>query len=99
MRDLGFDLTLIIESNSSSAKAFASRRGLGKERHVQTRNWWIQDMVAANSFSIKNIPTADYISNALTKAIDRKILDIHLKTLGSIEEEAVFTTNVTLKPS
>ena len=36
-RDLGIDLPLIIKSDSSCAKAFASRRGLGKQRLVQTR--------------------------------------------------------------
>ena len=45
---LGIDLLLIVESDSSSAKAFASRRRLGKQRHVQTRYLWIQDTVAAS---------------------------------------------------
>ena len=65
-RDLGTNLHLIIESDSSSAKAFASRRGLDKQRHVKTRYLWIQDMVAANSLVIKKVPTADDISDFLT---------------------------------
>ena len=37
MSDLGFEMSLEILSDSSAAKAFASRRGLGRQRHVQTR--------------------------------------------------------------
>ena len=35
--DLGFEMSLQFLSDSSAAKAFASRRGLGRQRHVQTR--------------------------------------------------------------
>ena len=43
MRDLGIDLLLIIESDSSSAKAFASRRRLGKQRRApKTRDEYLK---------------------------------------------------------
>ena len=41
MADLGFDMSLQIFSGSLAAKAFASRRGLGRQRHVQTRYLWL----------------------------------------------------------
>ena len=37
MADLGFEMSLEILGDSSAARAFASRRGLGRQRHVQTR--------------------------------------------------------------
>ena len=37
LRDLVVDLKMIVERDSNSARASASRRGLGKQRHVQTR--------------------------------------------------------------
>ena len=48
MRDLGVNLLLILESDSSSAKVCVRPRGMGWQRHFQTRYLWIQDMVAAN---------------------------------------------------
>ena len=77
MRDFGIDFFLIIEPDSSSAEAFASRRGLGQQRHVQTSYLWIQDMVATNSFVV-----------ILTKVIDRKTFDRHLKKSGFVEVQA-----------
>ena len=88
MHDLGIDLLLIIKSDSSNAKAFACPRGLGKQRHAQTRYLWISDTVTANSFVIKKVSTADNISDILTKAINRKNLDRHLKTMGFVEVHA-----------
>ena len=75
LRDLGIDLLFVSESDSSTGKTLVCRRGLGRQRHVQTRYLWIQDMVEANSFATKKVPTADNITDILTKAIDRKTLD------------------------
>jgi hypothetical protein len=46
LRDLGLDFVVLVESDSSSARAFASHKGLGKQRHVQTRFLWIQERIA-----------------------------------------------------
>ena len=43
MADLGFEMSLEILSDSSAARAFASRRGLGRQRHVQKRYLWLQE--------------------------------------------------------
>ena len=43
MADLGFEMSLQNFSDSSVVKAFASRRGLGRQRHVQTRHLWLQE--------------------------------------------------------
>ena len=84
----GINVPSIVESDSSSAKSYASRRGLGKQRRVQTRYLWIQDMIAANSFVIRNLPTTSNVSDILTKAIDRKTLDKDLSTMGFLEVAA-----------
>ena len=38
-------LTLKIRTDSSAAKGFATRRGLGRQRHVSTSFLWLQDKV------------------------------------------------------
>ena len=55
MADLGFEMSLEILSDSSAARAFASRRGLGRQRHVQTRYLWLQVRMAAAHLSIRNV--------------------------------------------
>ena len=53
MADLEFELSLQIFSESSAAKAFAVRRGLGRQRHVQTRHLWLQERVAATHLTVQ----------------------------------------------
>jgi len=81
LRDLGLHLDLMIESDSSSARAFASRRGLGKQRHVQTRYMWIQERVSAKHFVIVKVATAKNVSDILTKAAAAGTISAHLKTM------------------
>ena len=45
MADLRLEKSLEILSDSSAARAFASRRGLGRQRHVQIRYLWLQERV------------------------------------------------------
>ncbi len=42
---LGMSGPVVLHADSSSAKSFASRRGLGKARHIQTRCLWLQQAV------------------------------------------------------
>lgn len=84
LRDLGFDFPLVVESDSTSAGAFASRRGLGKQRHVQTRFLWVQDLVAKGDFKIRKVATAKNVSDILTKATAGPLLERHLATMGFV---------------
>ena len=48
----GLGLQSSLHTDSSSAKAIASRRGTGKStRHIQTRMLWLQERVAAKTLS------------------------------------------------
>ena len=81
MRDLGLEFAVVVDSDSTSAKAFASRLGLGKQRHVQTRYLWIQERVALKHFEIRKVATADNVSDILTKAIDGRTLRRHMDAM------------------
>ena len=79
--DLGVKTALDLCSDSNSAGAFASRKGLGKQRHVQTRYLWIQERVACRHFRVKKIRTEKNTSDMLTKSVglSRKILQTCLR--------------------
>ena len=82
MADLGFDMSLEILSDSSVARAFASWRGSGRQRHVQTRSLWLQERVAAGHLSIQKIKTKHNTADILTKAASRETLERHKRTIG-----------------
>ena len=82
MRDLGLDLSLMVESDSNSAKSFASRLGVGRQRHVQTRFLWLQERVAAHDLIIVKITSGSMVADMLTKIIDTAAQNRHMKILG-----------------
>ena len=72
-KDMKQDLKLVIETDSSSAKAMGSRRGLGKVRHIELCELWLQDQVARGRIIVNKIRGDDNFSDSLTKhsSIDR----------------------------
>ena len=82
LRDLGIELGIVLESDSSAAGAFCSRRGLGKQRHVETRFLWIQQRVAARHLRIRKIAGDTNASDILTKSTNGPTLAKHSATLG-----------------
>ena len=86
LRDLGINVDITIESDSNAAKAFASRQGLGKQRHVQTRYLWIQHQVAVGAITIIKIKTDHNVSDILTKVMPNATIVKHMKTMGYKDE-------------
>ena len=81
MRDLGIDLSLVVESDSNSAKSFATRLVSGKQRHVQTRYLWLQERVAAHDLIISKIASGKDVADMLTKMVSTATQSQHLRTL------------------
>ena len=74
-RELGFkDLSNVIQlgTDSSAAKSFVNRRGLGKMRHLEIRDLWLQKEVADGKLEVSKIAgsknPADLMTKILTKA-------------------------------
>ena len=69
--DWGLTLSLTILSDSSSARSFSKRRGLGRQRHVQTRFLWLQDRVRLGHITVEVVKgtenPADFLTKSLTK--------------------------------
>ncbi len=45
-----------VGTGSSAAKAIATRRGVGKVKHLETRTLWVQDQVERRRFRMSKIP-------------------------------------------
>ena len=81
-RGLGFQSTLQeitddvslrvlrVWTDSAAAKAFASTRGLGRMRHVQVKDLWIQSLVKTGRISLGKVRGDLNVADALTKYHD-----------------------------
>ena len=82
--DWGLTMDLVVASDSSAARGTASRRGLGKLRHVQTRYLWIQERVAKNELKIVAVGTKQNVSDLCTKPVNKDTCEKHMKSLNQV---------------
>ena len=74
-RDWAVDVGVKVRCDSSSARAIASRRGLGRVRHIEVRYLWLQERVARKHILIEAVATDRNLADLLTKALGAKQLD------------------------
>ena len=66
-QDVGIQHTVVLYTDSSAAKGMASRRGLGKVRHIELSELWLQEQVARGKVEVRKIKGEDNFSDSLTK--------------------------------
>ena len=66
-RDMGIKHGIVLYTDSSAAKGISSRRGLGKLRHVELNELWLQDQVSRGRVAVRKIKGEDNFSDSLTK--------------------------------
>ena len=74
-------------TDASTGKAIASRRGLGKVRHIATHELWIQDEVLKGRLTIIKLKNIFNTSDVLTKYLDKRALDEAIAQLDHHFEE------------
>ena len=65
--DMGFDVKVVIWTDSDTARSLASRRGLGKMRHMELRYLWVQEMVKDGRMKVRRVNGEENPADHLTK--------------------------------
>ena len=63
---LGDELPLVLRTDASAARGVLMRQGVGKVRHLQAKQLWLQENVAAGELVIAKIPRVENYADALT---------------------------------
>ena len=72
-----------IKVESSAAHAFFQRRGVGRMKHIDSRIFWLQDLIAAGGVRLKKIPrTQKFLANMLTHTPSAKELEVFLPLMS-----------------
>ena len=69
-------------TDSAAAKSFVSRRGLGKMRHLEVRDLWLQEEVLRGSVRVEKIPGDRNPADLMTKFLGWKEIEGRLEGLG-----------------
>ena len=76
LEDMGVKMTVRIMTDSSAALGISKRRGLGKVRHIELNQLWLQDKVSTGDIDIRKVKGTENIADALTKHIDQPQLKL-----------------------
>ena len=86
-RHLGIDLRLRVHTDATAAIGIARRRGLGKIRHLDTTDLWVQEKVRSGQVELHRVPGADSPADMMTKYVGRAILEKMTKRIGMVAME------------
>ena len=82
MQDLGLECSIRVWIDASAAKSVASRTGLGKIRHLETKFLWLQEAVSRKRLVIRKIRGEDNPADVLTKPLSVKEIAPKLLIVG-----------------
>ena len=80
-QDLGMGISMNLHTDASGAKGIATRRGLGKLRHVAVHLLWLQYQVASGVFRILKVDGKVNPADLLTKHLTQDVMHKHMKRL------------------
>ena len=83
--ELGFrDLSNVVHlgTDSSAAKSFVCRRGLGRMRHLEIRDLWLQKEVRDGRVEVSKIPGDQNPADLMTKILGTSDIDNRLKGMN-----------------
>ncbi len=72
----------VIATDSSAAKAFASTRGLGRMRHLEVKDLWMQELARSGRLKVLKVRGDQNPADPLTKFMDRGTAAISLARGG-----------------
>ncbi len=79
LKDLEVEVKIRILEDSSAAKGIAERTGLGKARHIEVNQLWIQEKVREGRIQLVKVEGTENLADALTKYVDSDMLEKHIK--------------------
>ena len=79
-KEVGYSLNIMLCVDSSAAIGISSRRGLGKVRHIELNQLWLQEHVATGRIIAHKVPGQTNVSDCLTKHSSREKIDSSMKS-------------------
>lgn len=82
LKEFGVDARISVNTDANAAKGIASRRGLGKMRHIEVHQLWVQDKVASGKIEIRKVDGKANIADGLTKLDTAEDIRVHMHRTG-----------------
>ena len=80
LKDFNIECSIVLKSDASAAIAISTRRGLGKVRHIEVCQLWLQDRVRRGDLKVVKVCTHENVADALTKYVSQDVMLMHMKS-------------------
>ena len=80
--DLLDTLYIVLNVDANAAIRIASRRGLGKIRHIETQELWLQEHIRNGTSTIVKVPGSENPADLMTKHLTAAVMGKHCEALG-----------------
>ena len=89
LKDMKQDASIRInvKTDASAAVGISMRAGLGKLRHMDTNQLWVQEKVRSGGVGIQKVTTWENIADILTKYVNKDAIGKHMRGATSKLEE------------
>ena len=75
-----------MSTDASAAKGVASRKGLGKARHIEIHQLWLQDKVASGELEVRKVHGKANLADILTKHVAAEDIRVHMHHTHQVYE-------------
>ena len=89
MSDVGVKIIIRLMTDSTAALGISKRRGIGKVRHIELNQLWLQEKVSGGDIEVKKVKGTENIADALTTYLDQEGLRWHNEKIGLSREEGI----------
>ena len=73
---------LVLNTDSEAAKSFVCRRGLGRMRHIEVRELWLQEEVRKGKVVVKKVAGVENPADLMTKFLSKSEVVEKLKMMS-----------------
>ena len=87
MRDMGWDVKVNIHSDATAAIGICRRKGLGKIRHLDCTDLWIQDAARSKRIHILKVDGKSNPADVLTKYVDKATMTTALRKMNLEQQD------------
>ena len=84
VKELGFDISVRIHSDACAAIGIARRRRLGKIRHLDVEDLWVQQEIRDRSVDLVKVLGAENPADILTTYVAADLLNKMLQKIGMV---------------
>ena len=80
-KDLGIEIRIEILIDAKAAMGIINRQGLGKVRHIEVQDLWLQNAVKEKRLKLSKVPSEENIADLMTKPLPPETIKYHLRGL------------------